>query len=93
MNITVKETPEQLKINSGDIVALRRNGLVNTQYYVVTGSDYLINIRCGSHRHKDNQHNGKKALLRMIVEDPNATLIQIFNKDEWELNLIEKGTK
>ncbi|MCW1241909.1 hypothetical protein [Bacillus pretiosus] len=93
MNINVKTKDEELKLCSGDIVAIRRSGLVKLQYYMATGEDYLINMRCGSHRYKRNQLNSKKALLRAIDEDSNVTLVKIYSRDEWEMNLIEKGTK
>lgn len=91
MNITVKTKEEEVKLRSGDVIALRRNGSI--QYYVVTGENYLINLRCGSHRYKAKLLKFTKDLLHEIDIDSNATLIEIYSKEQWEMNLIEKGTK
>ncbi|MEH7541704.1 MULTISPECIES: hypothetical protein [Bacillus cereus group] len=93
MRINVKTDESYLKLCSGDIVALRRSGMTTIQYYIATGEDYLINMRCGSHRYRRDNLTSKKALLRAIDDDSNVTLIKIYSREQWEMNLIEKGTK
>ncbi|EJP81140.1 hypothetical protein [Bacillus cereus] len=92
MIINVKAKEERVELKSGDIVEMSRTGMIYNQFYIVTGANYLINLRCGSHRYKDKCHN-KEELLRRIMDDSNATLVNIYNGDKWSLDLIEKGTK
>lgn len=92
MIINVKAREEQIRLKSGDIVELKRSGMIYTQFYIVTAANYLINVRCGSHRYKDKCHNNEE-LLRKINVDSNVTLINVYSGDKWSLNLIEKGTK
>ncbi|MEC3196759.1 hypothetical protein P9Z84_29360 [Bacillus cereus] len=50
-------------------------------------------LRCGSRRYKEKLLKNVKELLQEIDVDRNATLIEIYSKEQWEMKLIEKGTK
>ncbi len=90
MIINVKPKEDRIELKSGDIVELRRTGMMYSQFYIVTAASYLINLRCGSHRYKGKCET-KEQLLHKINGDTNATLINIYNGDKWSLDLIEKG--
>lgn len=72
----VKVNSKERTIRGGNIVSLRHTGSIRSSYYIVCNDNYLINMGTGSFRYRN---------------DKPASLVEIYDRDDYELNLVEKG--
>ncbi|HFJ9281379.1 hypothetical protein AT278_14380 [Bacillus cereus] len=76
VKVKVNSKERTRTIRGGNIVSLRHTGSIRSSYYIVCNDNYLINMGTGSFRYRN---------------DKPASLVEIYDRDDYELNLVEKG--
>ncbi len=78
-------------IGGGNVVSLRHTGSIRSSYYIVCNDNYLINMGTDSFRYRNDGLVDMTDLLLAIENDKHASLVEIYDRDDYELNLVEKG--
>lgn len=76
MKVNVNSKERTRTIRGGNVVSLRHTGSIRSSYYIVCNDNYLINMGTDSFRYRNDKH---------------ASLVEIYDRDDYELNLVEKG--